>query len=167
MDLRAERSFWIFWRDSWAARLNSAERARRLTVTDDGKLARGPLFKSSGYKRGIKAKSHSEILAAEACQARLPCVLMWIERKKKKDKGKRPRGRETNRWHAIDERERSTRKIYLIKFRRCRCKDRQRIRLSYTSFDTSWRSSLAREVGRTRKDIQKSGVRIITMAFRA
>lgn len=41
---------------------------RSLSLTTAGvELAQAPLFKFNRYKRRINVKSHSEILAAEAC----------------------------------------------------------------------------------------------------
>lgn len=141
-------------------RLNSAEFARRLTVTD-GELARSPLFKSSGYKKGIKAKSHSEILAVEA-RRRDSSVHPYV-RRKKNDKGRKGRRRERRTWHAIDREDKIDVKNLSNKIPAMPNARGSSVSGSYILFDTCRR----KESRRMRENIQKSRVRIIIMAFRA
>lgn len=95
IDLRAEYFLTDFRKGFLTARLNSIEYAQRLTATDS-KLAQSPLFKFSRHKEGIRTKSHSEILAAKACQARFPSAFIRVEKKEWRERSKE---REINEAH--------------------------------------------------------------------
>lgn len=138
--------------------MNSIEYTRRLTATDS-KLAQSPLFKFSRHKEGIRTKSHSEILAAKACQARFPSAFIRVEKKVRRERSKE---REINEAHDRQGK-RDQRKIYLIKFQQYWRKGQQHIRLLYTVLDTTLFVSKAS----WRKNIQRCKVRIISSAFRA